>query len=176
MTIFFFLIGPAGSGKSTIGKKVKKKLKYRLFEADNFHSQKNINKMKKGIKLKYKDRLPWLIRINKNLKKYNNSGGKFIIACSALKKSYRNTLSKDLCRVSFFYLKCKEIELIRRNYYRKHFFSLSLIRDQIFNFESSRDLININADKNIKDVANIVIKKIRILCKTTQGVLLHEGK
>ena len=65
MAIFFFLIGPAGSGKSTIGKKIKKKLKFRFFEADNFHSQNNINKMKRGIKLKDKDRLPWLIRINK---------------------------------------------------------------------------------------------------------------
>ena len=68
MAIFFFLIGPAGSGKSTIRKKIKKKLKFKFFEADNFHSQSNINKMKRGIKLKYKDRLPWLIRINKKLK------------------------------------------------------------------------------------------------------------
>ena len=78
MAIFFFLIGPAGSGKSTIGKKIKKKLKLQFFEADNFHSQSNINKMKKGIKLKYKDRLPWLIRINKRLKSYNNLDGKYI--------------------------------------------------------------------------------------------------
>ena len=161
MAIFFFLVGPAGSGKTTIGKNIKKKLKFRFFEADNFHSLGNINKMRKGIKLKYKDRLPWLRRINKSLKGYNNFDGKYIIACSALKKNYRNILSKDLNSVFFIYLKCKEIELIKRNYYRKHFFSLNLIKDQIFNFEISSNLININANKNIKDVTKIVIKKIK---------------
>ena len=161
MAIFFFLIGPPGSGKSTIGKKIKRKLKFQFFEADNFHSQSNINKMRKGIKLKYKDRLPWLIRINKRLKRYNNLNGKCIIACSALKKSYRNILSKNLDCAFFLYLQCKEIELIKRNYYRKHFFSLSLIKDQIFNFEISSDLININANKNISDVTEIVIRKIK---------------
>ena len=56
MALFFFLIGPAGSGKSTIGKKIKKELKFKFFEGDTFHSKNNINKMKNGIKLKYKDR------------------------------------------------------------------------------------------------------------------------
>ena len=161
MAIFFFLVGPAGSGKSTIGKKIKKKFRFQFFDADNFHSQSNINKMKKGIKLRYKDRLPWLIRINNSLKKYNNLDTKNIIACSALKKSYRNILSKDLDRVYFLYLKCKKIELIRRIHSRKHFFHLNLINDQIFNFESSSDLININANKNIREVIKNVISKIK---------------
>ena len=121
--------------------------------------------MKKGIKLKHKDRLPWLIKINRKLKKYNNLDDKYIIACSALKKNYRNILSKNLDCVFFFYLKCKEIELIKRNYYRKHFFPLSLVEDQISHFEISSDLININADKNTRDVAAIVIRKIKKLCK-----------
>ena len=121
----------------------------------------NINKMKRGIKLKDKDRLPWLIRINKRLKRYNNLDDKYIIACSALKKNYRNILSKDLDCVFFLYLKCKEIELIRRNYFRQHFFPLSLVENQISHFETSSDLININADKNVRDVATIVIRKIK---------------
>ena len=65
MAFFFFFIGPSGSGKSTIGKKVKKELSFKFFEGDNFHSKRNINKMKNGIILKYEDRLPWLSKINK---------------------------------------------------------------------------------------------------------------
>ena len=160
MSIFFFLVGPAGSGKSTIGRKIKKKLNFRFFEGDDFHSRNNINKMQKGIKLKYKDRLPWLIKINKKLKKFNNAESQYIIACSALKKKYRNILSRDLNCVIFFNLKCRQVELVKRNYYRKHFFSLNLVKDQISNFEISSDLININADKSIKDVTKIVIKKM----------------
>ena len=61
----------------------------------------NINKMRNGIKLKNKDRLPWLFKINKKLRKYNNLDNKYIIACSALKKNYRNILSKKLDYVFF---------------------------------------------------------------------------
>ena len=161
MEHFFFLIGPEGSGKSTIGKKIKKELKFKFFEGDTFHSKNNINKMKNGIKLKYKDRLPWLLRINKTLKKYNNSDDNYIIACSALKKNYRNILSKGLDYVFFIYLKCKEKNLIKRSYYRKHFFPSTLIKDQILNFERSSDLININANKNITNVTKIVKRRLK---------------
>ena len=92
---------------------------------------------------------------------HDNLDGKYIIACSALTKSYRNISSKDLDCVFFLYLKCKKIELIRRNYYRQHFFPLSLVEDQISHFEISSDLININADKNVRDVTTIVIRKIK---------------
>ena len=90
---------------------------------------------------------------------------KYIIACSALKKNYRNILSKKLDYVFFFNLRCKEIELIKRNYYRKHFFSLNLVKDQILKFEISEDLININTEKNINDVTKTVIKKIKFLLR-----------
>ena len=160
MSIFFFLIGPAGSGKSTIGKKIMKKLKFQFLDGVNFHSSANVNKMKKGIKLKYKDRLPWLIKINKKLKKHNNSKSKYIIACSALKKKYRKILSKDLNKVFFFYLKCKKSEIIKRVISRKHFFNLSLINDQIINFQNSKDLINIDANKDVRKVTKLVAYKI----------------
>ena len=122
--------------------------------------------MKNGIRLKYEDRLPWLLKINKRLKNYNNLDFKYIIACSAVKKNYRNILSKGLSYVFFLYLKCKKKELIKRSYYRKHFFHPSLVKDQISNFERSRDLININANKSITDVTKIVTKKIKKILRS----------
>ena len=65
MAFFFFLVGPAASGKSTVAKMIKKNLDFKYIEGDNFHSLKNINLIKRGIKLKFSDRLPWLNRINK---------------------------------------------------------------------------------------------------------------
>lgn len=166
MAFFFFLIGPAGSGKSTIGRKIKKELKFKFFEGDKFHSKNNIHKMKIGIKLKFRDRLPWLLRINKTLKKYNNFNDNYIVACSALKKNYRNILSRDLNYVFFIYLKCKKKKLIKRSYYRKHFFSPTLVKDQILNFEKSSDLININANKNITNVTKIVKRRLKKILKS----------
>ena len=60
----FFFIGPAGSGKSTIGKKFDKLKSFKYIEGDEFHSKKNIQKMMSGKNLTSKDRKPWLNRIN----------------------------------------------------------------------------------------------------------------
>jgi len=161
MAYFFFLIGPAGSGKSTLAEKIKKKLKIKFFEGDNFHSLKNLDKMKNGNKLKFRDRFPWLVKINKKLKEHDKLDKEYIITCSALKKSYRNILKRGLKNVFFIYLKCKKKELIERNLNRNHFFPITLVEDQIISFEKSNDLIIINADKNITNVQKIALKKIK---------------
>lgn len=165
MAYYFFLVGPAGCGKSTIAKKIKKKLNLNFFEGDNFHSIKNINKMKKGIKLTFNDRLPWLKKINKKLKQYNHLDKKYIIACSALKKKYRNILKKDLNCVFFLYLKCGKKELLKRNFSRNHFFPSSLAVNQFIIFENSKDLIQINAKKSIHNVSKVIEKKIKNIIK-----------
>jgi len=165
MAYFFFLIGPAASGKSTVAKRIKKKLNFKYVEGDNFHSLKNINLIKKGIKLKFSDRLPWLNRINKKLKAYAKSNIKFIISCSALKKKYRIILSKGLPNTFFFYLKCKKSVLVKRANLRHHFFPLSLLNDQISILEISKDLLIINSNKNINSVISEISKKINILIK-----------
>jgi len=166
MAFYFFLIGPASSGKSTIAKRINKKFKFRFIEADSFHSLENIKKMTNGIKLNFKDRLPWLKKINKKLQNVNNTNKNYIIACSALKKKYRKILSKDLVFVYFLYLKCKKKEIIKRCSSRKHFFPLTLVSDQIHEFEKSTDLIIINANKNIMKVTSSVNKAIDNILST----------
>ena len=166
MAIFYFFIGPSGSGKSTIGSNLSKKLKYKFFEGDDFHSLKNINKMKKGIKLNFHDRRPWLLKINKKLKKYLSSNLKFIIACSALKKKYRNILKQDLENVFFIYLKCRKKDLIKRNISRNHFFPINLVNDQINTFENSNDLLKINSNNSISSVEKEVLKNLNKITKS----------
>ena len=73
--MYFFLVGPAGSGKSTIGEKFNRLKLFRHIEGDKFHSKKNIKKMVVGKALTYKDRKPWLNKINfffKIQKKYKH--------------------------------------------------------------------------------------------------------
>ena len=165
MAFFFFLIGPSGSGKTTIASKIKKRFHYKIIEADNFHSTQNISLMKKGIKLSNADRLPWLRDINKILKVFNQSNKKYIISCSALKKSYRKILAKNLTNFFFLYLKCKKTTLIKRISSRKHFFPLSLLNDQLKNFELSNDLLIINSNSEINIVVKNVYKKIDSITK-----------
>jgi len=168
MSYFFFLIGPAASGKSSVAKKIKKKLNFNHVEGDNFHSLKNINLMKKGIKLKSSDRYPWLNKINKNLKSHTKSNTNFIISCSALKKRYRNILSKNLKNTYFFYLRCKKSVLTKRVKSRKHFFPLSLLNDQVLSFETSKDLFIVNSNNNISKVVTKISKKIGNIMKSNK--------
>ena len=159
--MYFFLIGPSGSGKSTIAKKFSKLKLFRHIEADEFHSKNNILKMSNGKKLNFKDRKPWLHKINLFLRSKRKSKLNYVISCSALKKSYRKILSHKLNNCYFLYLKCSNKDLFSRNLKRNHFFPISLLNDQINSFEYSSDLITIKCSSNIK---NVYLKsKVKIL-------------
>ena len=87
------IMGVSGCGKSTIGKKLAQKLGCSFLEGDDFHPTENITKMKKGIPLTDKDRLPWLKKISEKCAHENNIGNNLVVACSALKKQYRLILN-----------------------------------------------------------------------------------
>ena len=90
-----FIIGVTGSGKTTIGKLVASQTAISFFDADAYHPEANIEKMKSGHPLTDEDRLPWLVRLNQlALSSANKEGA--VIACSALKESYRQILSAGL--------------------------------------------------------------------------------
>ena len=96
-------MGVSGSGKTTIGQQLAVKTGYPFYDADNFHPQKNIDKMKAGQPLTDEDRWPWLDNIH-DFATEKIKTGNIILACSALKQVYRNRLSKGIkqyCRWIF---------------------------------------------------------------------------
>ena len=86
-------MGVTGSGKSTIGKLLAERLAWVFLEADEFHSPENIAKMHNGIPLTDADRLPWLDAIHARLVALHAQGKDVVLACSALKQSYRQRLA-----------------------------------------------------------------------------------
>uniref|UniRef100_A0A915AFI9 gluconokinase n=1 Tax=Parascaris univalens TaxID=6257 RepID=A0A915AFI9_PARUN len=88
-----FVMGVSGCGKTTIGKCLADKFVAHFEDADDYHSEANRAKMSRGIALNDEDRYPWLQEVA-NLGKY--SIGRIVIACSALKKNYRQILSAPL--------------------------------------------------------------------------------
>ena len=94
--MILLIMGVTGSGKSTIGKLVAERLSWVFLEADEFHSPENIAKMRNGIPLTDADRIPWLDAIHSRLVALHAEGKDIVLACSALKASYRQRLAKNL--------------------------------------------------------------------------------
>jgi gluconokinase len=99
MTNAIVLMGVSGSGKTTIGQSLSSELEWSFYDGDDYHTPENDKKMSQGIPLSDEDRFPWLEILSKLITNKRFAGENFILACSALKKSYRQELrskSKDL--------------------------------------------------------------------------------
>jgi gluconokinase len=126
-------MGVAGSGKSTVGRLLAERLGWPFLDGDDFHPPENVEKMRRGIPLTDADRLPWLERLAELTRQ---NGGSAVLACSALKESYRRILSGGDPRVRFVYLRADPALLAARLERRKaHFFTRALLESQLATLE-----------------------------------------
>lgn len=125
------VMGVAGSGKSTVAKTLARKSKMRYEDADSFHSPENVEKMRSGQALNDVDREPWLNSLQQAIKGWLASGESVALACSALKKKYRDKLMLDPTQVKFAYLKGSyALFYSRLERRKKHFMSAQLLESQ----------------------------------------------
>ena len=155
------LMGVAGSGKTAVGKGVATRLNWLFLDADVFHPAANIEKMKQGIPLNDEDRTPWLLALRDELKRLLAEGRSAILACSALKESYRRLLSDDVSAMSFVLLDVDQ-ETIRERLQNRsaHFFPKELMQSQFASLEKPKNAIVIDARKPLDEVIDRVIKAI----------------
>lgn len=151
-------MGVSGSGKSTIGKLLSEALKIQFLDGDDFHPQSNIDKMSYGIPLTDENRFPWLVAINEKCKQIIKQEESLVFACSALKKSYRELLSKAIeDKIVFIYLKADKNLIFERLSSRKeHFMTSALLDSQFETLEEPKNCIEIDASLNEK----LLIKKL----------------
>ena len=97
-------MGVTGAGKTTIGSLLAKQMGWEFEDADQFHPPANIEKMSHGIPLDDADRAPWLAAMHDAIVSWLANGENVVLACSALKRSYREELCID-SRVKLIYLK-----------------------------------------------------------------------
>jgi gluconokinase len=90
------VMGTTGAGKSTVGRLLAERLGSAFLDADDFHPRANVEKMKRGIPISDSDRGPWLANIHSELVRLAAEGRNVVLACSALKQGYRDTLAADL--------------------------------------------------------------------------------
>src|ERR1700754_1043389 len=98
-------MGVSGSGKSTVGALLASRLRWEFEDADWFHTPANVDKMHRGIPLTDEDRSPWLAAVAGWIDNTRRSGGHAVLACSALKRRYRDVLVGNRADVRLVYLK-----------------------------------------------------------------------
>jgi carbohydrate kinase (thermoresistant glucokinase family) len=125
------VMGVSGCGKSTVGALLALHLRWEFEDADWFHPAANVDKMHNGIPLTDEDRWPWLNAVAAWIDKTRRSGGHDVVACSALKRRYRDVLIGDRADVRLVYLKGDETLIARRLATRhEHFMPRSLLHSQ----------------------------------------------
>jgi len=153
--LIILLMGVSGSGKTTIGKSLAQRLSCDFEDADDFHSEENKGKMQAGIPLTDADRLPWLSDLSELLKKRSENGQATILACSALKSSYREKFSEAAHDLMVVYLKVDFETVAARLEARHHeFMNPELLKSQFDTLEEPSDAIVVDANRTVEEVVD----------------------
>ena len=163
--LIIVVTGVAGSGKTTVGRELAAQLGWPFFDADDFHSAANKKKMAHGVALTDDDRRGWLEALRSLIAERSRAGSNAVVACSALKESYRKTLCVDPAVVKFVFLKGSLGLIKERLHNRKgHFFAERLLGDQVATLEEPADAITVEiADTPKKIVATLRGRLARLL-------------
>jgi carbohydrate kinase (thermoresistant glucokinase family) len=160
-SLIIYIMGVSGSGKTTIGKKLSAKFDMPFFDADDFHSRANKEKMKAGQPLTDDDRSEWLIVINKLAKEQMKKEGA-IIACSALKEKYRRVLSNKITIPLFWVFLHGNYELIQKRMKARtdHFMPPAMLSSQFDALEIPQQCLTIDISKNPGKIVETIISRI----------------
>ncbi len=155
--LIYIVMGVSGCGKSTIGKLLAATLKIPFFDGDDFHPEANVQKMASGLPLNDEDRKGWLQKLNEIAIEHKASGA--VIACSALKETYRNTLKENLeQQMVFVYLKGTFEEINARLKERQgHYMPIELLKSQFETLEAPADAIQVSINHSPDEIISEIL-------------------
>lgn len=134
---YLIVMGVTGCGKSTVGQRVAARLDWPFIDGDTLHPAANVAKMRAGEPLDDADRQPWLVAIVQALRQWRAAGRPGVVACSALRRTYRDTLVDDQRDVGFVHLHGPRALLARRLADRHdHFMPAGLLDSQLATLEA----------------------------------------
>ena len=157
------VMGVSGCGKTTIGRMLATYLGWVYIESDDYHSREDIQKMSCGIPLTDEDRWLWLTRLHNLMLEYEKKEQSVILACSALKESYRQLLAKDLKNVVFIYLKGDYDLIWERMQQRHHFMKADMLKSQFAALEEPQKAIVVNIHETQDSIVQGLVSKINAL-------------
>jgi gluconokinase len=157
--VIVIVMGVSGAGKSTIGAALARELGWRFIDGDDHHPPANVAKMAAGVPLTASDRAPWLDCLNKLLREQDDA----VLACSALKESYRARLTDGIPGAAFVFLK-GEFELIQaRLAQRRHrYMPASLLRSQFEALEPPEKAIAVDVAAEATACVAAIVKQLSV--------------
>ena len=158
------VMGPAGSGKSTVGSALARDLGWPFLDGDSLHSPASVGRIKSGHSLSEEERAPWLAAIARTIADALDRQQPLVVACSALRRAHRAALrppdaAQDAVR--FVYLKVSRTELARRLRARTdHFAPPTLLRSQLATLEepdtTESGTVTIDAERDVQQVLEAI--------------------
>jgi len=162
MVQLFVVMGVSGSGKTTVGQALAVRLDCPFYDGDNFHPAENVAKMASGTPLNDADRAPWLARLAALLAEHEARGETAVLACSALKQTYREQLRVSPA-VQFIYL-AGSFDLIwqRMTERTEHYMKADMLRSQFATLEppTSNDALCVPVDQNIDAIVAYILDEV----------------
>ena len=161
------VMGVSGSGKSTIADRLAVRLDWRFEDGDGFHPPGNVAKMSAGQPLTDDDRRPWLQAIADEIDRVSRERKRLVVACSALKRAYRDILSHGRKDIRFVFLNGSYELIAGRLAARKgHFMPPGLLASQFKTLEppdTSEHPITVSIDAPVETIVDDIIHQLKLV-------------
>jgi carbohydrate kinase (thermoresistant glucokinase family) len=156
--------GVSGSGKTTVAEVLAKRLGWSFVDGDAFHPAANVEKMRSGTPLTDEDRWPWLKAIAAEIARRRTAEDRVVIACSALKRAYRDVLVDGHPDVLLVHMKgSRELIMSRLAPRQGHYFPASLLDSQLATLEepdASENALNVLIDKDVDAIVDEIVQAL----------------
>jgi len=152
-------MGVSGAGKTAVGQALAQATGWTFADADDFHSAENKAKMHRGVGLTDADRAPWLASLRTHLERELADGHRLVLACSALKQTYRDALTPPAIagEIRIVYLRVPRAVLHERLVDRHHPFATpALLDSQLATIEEPTDALDVDGTRPIPEIVDFI--------------------
>jgi carbohydrate kinase (thermoresistant glucokinase family) len=156
-----YIMGVSGCGKTTVGELLSQKMGIPFFDADDFHTAANKEKMNAGVPLTDDNRKGWLQKINALALVHAELKGA-VIACSALKDKYRSVLQNGIDNTKWIFLQGTYKMIYERIKKREgHFMPADLLKSQFESLETPVNALTISVEKKPEEIVDLILQQLK---------------
>ncbi len=159
--MFVIVMGVSGSGKTTVGELLAARMGWPFYDGDKFHPAENVAKMAAGTPLDDTDRAGWLAVLAGMIRTGMARGESGVMACSALKEQYRDSLRVDPQQVQFVYLK-GSFDLIWERMQRRqnHYMKAPMLQSQFDTLEEPVDVLTCDITQDPQQIVDTIVEHL----------------